>query len=672
MLRIRRAALICRVSTSSQDNLRQVDELTKLAHDRGFLVEPDDIYQDSISGFSKYETRPALTKLLSNLRSGVKKYDMVFTWEISRISRDPDEGQKILLQFSEMGVPIYVKNISMCTHLEGEYDRFGKLKRNQMFGIVFTLLSEFAATEAEYIRERSISGLRLKKKNGHAGGGVFLPYGYTRDENKMLVVDQVEAMVVREIFEHAAKGCGLKTICHILNEAGVPTKSQKVVAKGTIVTKGSGNSKRVKKTDHIRWEEGTLQSILTNALYKGERKIKVDEKWENGKKVDIYGVVPAEPIVSPELFERVQKLRSDKFNKRVIEMRYLYLLKGLCTCGVCGRQYYARYKPGGTDAYYQCSSRRHKDQVCGNMGVNIEALESTVWNVVKYSNRLHGHLRSTEGNLKQSQDRVEVLKTDLSRLEENLADLEKERVRVRSLAQKGVYTDVEFDWEWERIGKQIKMLQAQIVRTTKQILSAQEQVQLFSNIQNYRALLSQVEKDRFKISEVLNALLDKVTVTSVVKKGNDYEYIVSIWFKSMVTPNTVLLKTTPRNHSRKHPFVHEPLQKYVGHDRFKYIDSSFDERIQYSEAGILLTPVQDVVDMITDYATDKEGLIIGSTDWQQFNNDGFVFSIDQGLSDCYSDIVLEDVPVLIPFEENNAIEKVAVVKQIQKTMKEAI
>jgi DNA invertase Pin-like site-specific DNA recombinase len=604
-MKSRRAAIICRTSTVGQSNVRQVEELTALAEAKGFLVEPEDIYEDQISGFSKYETRPALNRLLETIQKNPKRYQMAFAMEVSRISRDPDEGQKILLKFSEANIPIYVKNISMCTHLEGEFDRKGKLKRNQMFGIVFTLLQEFAATEAEYIRERSISGMRSKKMKGHAGGGVFIQYGYRRDpETKLLEVDEDERKVVEDIFNYASRGYGLQTICNILNDSKIPTKSQKVVSKGTIVTKGTGQVKRIKKVEHIRWEPGTIQTMLTNSTYCGKRKIKTDEKLVDGKRVPIYSVVPCPANISEDLFERVQKLRSDKYNRRSTEMRYLYLLKNICTCGFCGRNMVGRYKPG-TDAYYQCSGKRTAEP-CENISPNIEALESTVYDVLYFADRFWEYLKGTGTQLQEASTKIERLNEELLFQKKVFVELEREKANLKILFRKGVIDDEEFDTEWKKLVNQTEKAQFQVNNINRQLIAISEMKAHLEKMDDYLELVEKFRNDRFQAAQVFNNVVERVVVTSAGRKGNQYHFLVSIFIKYMTQQITVLMITKQRN-QRGDFEIPQQMIASKGQSRFiyHYADKYVQPLLEYTSEGIFKGDMECVVDQILAHKETK-------------------------------------------------------------------
>ncbi len=647
-MKTKRAAILARVSTNSQDTLRQTIELQELAKNQGYLVEKDDIYEDTISGLKRYQDRPALSRLFDNIKKGRKRYDMVYVHEVSRISRRFDDGQKILLEFSDLGIPVYIKNINQCTLNENG-------TRNQYFNIIVTLLQEFAASELEYIRERSMSGARQKVKLGGAGSGVFLAYGYKRDEKKMLAIDSDEAEVIKSIFEYARKGMGLKTICSILNESGIPTKSQKVIKKGTIETKGSGTSKRVKETKHIRWEEGTVQTIITNTIYKGERRYK-----------DL--VVESPVIIEPGLFDQVQKLRREKYDKRSREQRYLYLLKDICTCGVCGRNMVGRFKPG-TDMYYQCSSKRHAHLNCGNISPNIEALESTCWDVIRDSYRTIKHLENNENKMTEAINKKAILEADLKFMITSMVEAEAERERVKTMFKRGIISEDEMVSDFDKLDKQVKTKQGNIQRLKKQIQAVAESMVMMANMDRLMAWARRKNLSRFEIAEVMNNVFERVTVTSVNKHRNNNRWIVSIWLKDMVRPFTLLMETKQRNHN-----IDFMLPEFIdesGQNRFKYVELAdyLLEDVEYNKEGQLVTSTEEVVEMILNQ-NPEDYVIYPGAKLQQETEGANLFFVNHRPEGFDYGFWTEIIPRLVPFEEVNSVENVQKIKLKQKELKE--
>jgi DNA invertase Pin-like site-specific DNA recombinase len=97
-----RAALLARCS-SEANVCSQIIALKQAAAGK-FLVEEDDIYGDHISGASSLSERPELNRLLQNIETGRKKYDIVLVQDASRIGRTPEQVQEVAGWFAEKNI----------------------------------------------------------------------------------------------------------------------------------------------------------------------------------------------------------------------------------------------------------------------------------------------------------------------------------------------------------------------------------------------------------------------------------------------------------------------------------------------------------------------------------------------------------------------------------------
>jgi site-specific DNA recombinase len=110
---------------------------------------------------------------------------------------------------------------------------------------IFTVLAGMAEQERETITERTWGGRRQKaKEGGYSCGGV--PFGYDADADKKLVVNEVEAAVVRRMFDMRNAGATYQKIADALNADGLKTKR--------------GN----------KWRPGGVAHILDNPIYRGD------------------------------------------------------------------------------------------------------------------------------------------------------------------------------------------------------------------------------------------------------------------------------------------------------------------------------------------------------------------------------------------------------------------
>ena len=90
--------------------------------------------------------------------------------------------------------------------------------------MVFRMLAVLAEFERDLVSERTTAALAMKKANGQRVGTV--PYGYTvAEDGAMLVPDESEQTVIREIESQRAHGSTLQRIAAELTERNVPTKT---------------------------------------------------------------------------------------------------------------------------------------------------------------------------------------------------------------------------------------------------------------------------------------------------------------------------------------------------------------------------------------------------------------------------------------------------------------
>lgn len=126
---------------------------------------------------------------------------------------------------------------------------------------------------------------------------VFLPYkhflGYKKGADGYPEIVEEEAAIVRQIYDMFLSGKSIRHIADYLTEQGVPTPTGK-----------------------SRWPVSTVENILRNEKYKGEALLQksytVDYLSKKTRKND--GELPQyhienshEPIISPEIFDLVQK-----------------------------------------------------------------------------------------------------------------------------------------------------------------------------------------------------------------------------------------------------------------------------------------------------------------------------------------------------------------------------
>jgi DNA invertase Pin-like site-specific DNA recombinase len=100
----KRAAVLARCS-SEANVCSQIISLKKYALGK-YIVDEDDVYGDNISGSSSISERPELTRLMQNIQSGNKHYDVILVEDVTRLGKTPDQAKEVLDWFARHNVPV--------------------------------------------------------------------------------------------------------------------------------------------------------------------------------------------------------------------------------------------------------------------------------------------------------------------------------------------------------------------------------------------------------------------------------------------------------------------------------------------------------------------------------------------------------------------------------------
>jgi len=161
-----------RVSTSAQDNARQIDELNQFCDKLGYNIIK--VFEEKISGAKKNEERPQLMKMISFVKKN--KIDKIMTWEMSRLGRNTLEVLKTIEILNENKISLFIKNYNLETLDE-------KGKKNPMSTLLIQILSSIAEMEKTQIRGRIKSGY---DKFRNDGGVVGRKKGYRKSADEIL------------------------------------------------------------------------------------------------------------------------------------------------------------------------------------------------------------------------------------------------------------------------------------------------------------------------------------------------------------------------------------------------------------------------------------------------------------------------------------------------------
>ena len=319
----------------------QKNMLTRFADREEMIVV--DTYEDAGKSGKSIEGRPAFQKMLRDIEDGLD-IDYILVYKLSRFGRNAADILNSLELVQSYGVNL------ICIE-EG-------IDSSQTSGkLLISVLSAVAEIERENIIEQTMNGRREKARQGGWNGG-FAPYGYTLEDNK-LMIEETEAVAIRKIFElYTSSEIGLGGIANQLNLQGIRKIPRQ---NGTLED----------------WTGHFIKLILDNPVYCGKiaygrrtkEKVKGTKNDYQMKRNDDYILTEGQHkgIVSEEVWEKAhaKRLRTGVKQPSKIGRDRVHLLSGLLKCPVCGSPMYtnkhAWTNKDGTYKeiyYYVCSRNR--------------------------------------------------------------------------------------------------------------------------------------------------------------------------------------------------------------------------------------------------------------------------------------------------------------------------
>jgi site-specific DNA recombinase len=181
----------------------------------GWILVPDRYDDGGFSGGTL--ERPALKRLRSDIEAG--QIDVVVVYKIDRLSRSLMDFSRLVEVFDQHRVTFVSVTQSFNTTTS-----MGRLTLN--------VLLSFAQFEREVIGERIRDKFAASRKRGMWMGG-WAPLGYEVRDRK-LVVNEVDAKLVRSIFQRFLKTGSTTTLARELIAENVRNKYGKLVDKGIL------------------------------------------------------------------------------------------------------------------------------------------------------------------------------------------------------------------------------------------------------------------------------------------------------------------------------------------------------------------------------------------------------------------------------------------------------
>ena len=452
--------------------------------------------------------RPDFKRMIKDIEKG--KVNMVITKSLSRLGRDYIEtGRYIESYFPENGIRYIAILDDVDTFLDKNCDT-----------VAFkNIINDYYAKETS----KNIKKTKNKKKKEGFYYTLCAPFGYKKiDKAGNLEIDEVQAAIVRRIFDLFIEGKGTYQIARILTEEnieppGLQMKMPSVVCNITNTTD--------------KWNHNTVRRILANQIYIGNceqnktKKISYKSKKLISLPVEEHTITKNhhQPIISLEKWDVVQKMLKNHKNAKIRDTDVL--LKGILYCAHCNNKLSVRTKVDKTKngektrRYILCGTAEKKitNKKCYNRYIKYYEFEEKA--LAKISETLELYLNSnafknkealkkileTQSNKGNIINKVEKLNQDLEKVNKKISTLYNDKLNGLLEEQDFKVFSAGLINERHRIEK--------IIEETQQELEEYNEDSTNKKIEdNMQEVIKQLLKSNQYTKEVINQLINKIEI----------------------------------------------------------------------------------------------------------------------------------------------------------------
>lgn len=502
-----RVCAYCRVSTDNEEQLNSYQSQLKY-YDEKINSKSEwqfaGIYADeAITGTLDFK-RTEFMRMIADSMSG--KIDMILTKSISRFARNTLDTLKYVRMLREKNIAILFEEENLNT-ITGAGE------------LMLTILSAMAQQESENISSHVLLGLKMKKDRGELIGYNGC-YGYNYNiETKEITINEEEANIVRYMFERYAEGIGSSTI------------AKELTAKGIKTPKGG-----------TKWCESTIRGILKNEKYIGDvlmgKTFTIDpishKRLSNLGEVDKhYYKEHHEPIISKDLFDRVQEIRTKRAGNRETGRRNdnyskKYPFSSKLYCAFCGSLLTRRNWNANRScekAVWQCIKRakQGKEECPHCKAISEEILEDCFvqgYRILCNDNRkiIETFLEKIENILKEN-----TTETMVSKLEKDKEKINKKLNNLLELNLEGRINKEQYTLKFDELDTQLIKIDSKIqklLKETNRTESIKQRLNKFKSLFKNIDIMPKFDKDVFE------CLIDKVIIGEIQEDGKTNPYTI--------------------------------------------------------------------------------------------------------------------------------------------------
>lgn len=270
----KKVGIYCRVSTAEKEQLyslaEQISALTRaVANVSQWRLS--DVFIDIASAKGDIPRRE-FERLMKECE--IHNISVVLTKSISRFGRDTVETLTAINKLKAVGVRIIFEQENLDT---AEVDS----------DLMISVMESLAQAENESRSENIRMGLAMRAANGTSGLYKRKLYGYTKNINGELVIDEEQAKNVQDIFRWYLDGASVPGIIKKLYNAGI-----------------------LSPTGKEKWNKRTIETMLSNEKYTGT--VTLLDSATQEYEYQMKECIP--PIITENEFRAVQEEKKKRSN----------------------------------------------------------------------------------------------------------------------------------------------------------------------------------------------------------------------------------------------------------------------------------------------------------------------------------------------------------------------
>lgn len=436
-MKIYRAAAYARLSVEDSKNPdggvieNQLSLIRNYIDSKPYLTQTAEYIDNGVTG-TRFD-RPEFTRMIDDMRAG--KIDCIVVKDLSRLGRNCLEAGEYLDKI----FPFF--GIRFIAVTDG-YDSVESSASED--GLIVPLKNLINEAYAKDMSRKVSTAIDIKQRQGKFIG-CRAPYGYMKspEDKNQLVIDKEVSGIVARIFECKAAGMGNGAIAKMLNEEGIASPMRYRYEKG--LTKNE-------RYAHGLWNDSTVALLILNPAYIGDMEQGTQKeamymgikKYKPEKPERIYVAGTHEPIISRELFGKVQELVEER-KQRTSESHERYngverkenKFRNIAFCGDCGgRLKFSRQvkkcSGGRISVYYSYTcpnTDSYGEKFCKRKRIGMQELEEAVGAAL----RVHINLFLDTKEALQKLNRSEQARRVQDGYKKHMADVQRRMERAQSM-----------------------------------------------------------------------------------------------------------------------------------------------------------------------------------------------------------------------------------------------